>query len=80
MGSVTKIVTSSKPPKYKKTPISHQKRLMSYAECAAEYGGTVWSWRTAVWSRELPYVEFAGKHFLDRADVEALIAGKKRYA
>ena len=55
-----------------------EQRLLSLRELAAVYGGSLWYWRSQVWSGRLPVVQVARKQLVDVRDVERFIEQNKR--
>jgi len=53
------------------------KRLLSIKDLVAEYGITVWFWRTQIWDKNLPYIQVGRKMFIDRQDVEGFLETNK---
>jgi len=52
---------------------TENKRLFSIKELPSTIGGTVWYWRQAIWSGELPVVKFGKKQLVDMKDIESFI-------
>jgi hypothetical protein len=59
------------------TSESHGKRLLSIKDMVEQYGGSIWAWRTAAWSGELPHIRLRNKIFFDRPDAEDFIQSLK---
>ncbi len=53
-------------------------RLMTYKEATAEYGATVWYWKSQVWKGKLKNCGPEKRHLLDRKDIEKLIQENKQ--
>ena len=51
--------------------------LLNLKGLVANYGLTVWFWRTAIWRGDLPYLQLGRKLVVDRRDVEAWIERNK---
>ena len=63
-----------------KTGCAHNvptKRLYSIKELVAEFGATVWFWRSQIWDGQLPFVKVGRKQLIDINDIEAFIEKHK---
>ena len=52
-------------------------RLLSIKDVAAEYGPSIWFWRTQVWKGKIKNCGSDRRHLLDRRDIETLIEKSK---
>jgi hypothetical protein len=53
------------------------RRLLSLKEVVEEIGGTMWFWRSQIWSRRIPVVQVGKKQWIDTRDLEAFIQKNK---
>jgi hypothetical protein len=54
------------------------KRLLSLVEVVKEYGGTLWFWRTQIWSGRIPVVQVGRKQWIDARDLDCFIESHKQ--
>ena len=54
-----------------------KKRLLTIREVAAEFGPSVWFWRTQIWKGYIKNCGAEKRQLLDRKDIEALIEKNK---
>lgn len=57
-----------------------EKRLYTIPEAAKYLGHTIWAIRSLIWGKEIPYVRYGRKMFLDLSDLDAFIDKHKRTA
>jgi hypothetical protein len=43
-----------------------------------EYGGTLWFWRTQIWSGRIPVVQVGRKQWIDARDLDSFIESHKQ--
>lgn len=53
-------------------------RLLSIKDSARYLGLSVWFVRTLLWDGKLPFLAVAGKHMIDRKDLDAFVEREKQ--
>jgi hypothetical protein len=54
-----------------------KRRLFSLKELVEHFGGTIWFWRSQIWSGNLPVLTVGKKQWIDSLDLEEFINNHK---